>query len=76
VLKLKNNSGAKRLKKHILYSIKFLPNILPFVRQCEKYVTARQATEYSIIRRMLFAVWITKATDPHLEYVILIASPR
>jgi len=59
--------------KHILYSINFLPNILPFLRQCEKYGTARQTTDDSIIRRMSFAVWITKAADPHLEYVILIA---
>jgi hypothetical protein len=28
------------------------------------------------IRRMRFACWITKATDTHSEYVILIAFPR
>jgi hypothetical protein len=42
----------------------------------EKYVTARQATDDNIIRRMRFACRITKATDTHLEYVILIAFPR
>jgi len=35
-----------------------------------------ETTEYSITRRMLFACWITKATNTHLEYVILIAFPR
>ena len=30
----------------------------------------RQATDDSIIRRMLFACWITKATDTHSSYVI------
>jgi hypothetical protein len=39
----------------------------------EEYGTARQATDDNIIRRMRFACWITKATDTHSEYVILIA---
>ena len=38
-----------------------------------KSVTARHATDDNIIRRMNFAFWITKATDTHSEYVILIA---
>jgi len=46
------------------------------MRQCEKYGTARQATDNNIIGRMRFVFWITKATDPHSKYVILIAFPR
>jgi hypothetical protein len=42
----------------------------------EKYGTVGQATDGNIIRRMRFAWWITKATDSHSEYVILIALPR
>jgi hypothetical protein len=42
----------------------------------EKYGTARQATDDNIIRRMRIACWVTKATDTHSEYVILIAFPR
>jgi hypothetical protein len=42
----------------------------------EKYGRARQATDDNIIRRMRFACWITKATDTHSEYVILIAYPQ
>jgi hypothetical protein len=42
----------------------------------ENYGTAEEATDYNIIRRMLIACWITKATDTHSEYVILIAFPR
>jgi hypothetical protein len=41
----------------------------------EKYGRARQTTDGNIIRRMHFACWITKATDIHSEYVILIAFP-
>jgi hypothetical protein len=54
----------------------FFPKIVPFMRYVEKYVTARQPTDDNIIRRMRFACWITKATDTHSEYVILIAFPR
>jgi hypothetical protein len=42
----------------------------------EKFVTARQATDDNITRRMRFACWITKATDTHSEYVILNTIPR
>jgi hypothetical protein len=42
----------------------------------KRYARARQATDGNIIRRMRFACWITKATDTHSEYVILIAFPR
>jgi hypothetical protein len=39
----------------------------------EKFGTARHASDDNILRRMRFACWITKATDAHSEYVILIA---
>jgi hypothetical protein len=42
----------------------------------EKYGRAGQATDDNVIRRMRFACWITKATDTHSEYVILINFPR
>jgi hypothetical protein len=37
---------------------------------------AEQATDDNIARRMRFACWITKTTDTHSEYVILIAFTR
>jgi len=45
------------------------------VHNLEKCCTAGQATDDTIIRRMPFACWITKATNKHSEYVILIAFP-
>jgi hypothetical protein len=42
----------------------------------EKCCRAVEATNDNIIRRMRFACWITKTTDTHAEYVILIAFPR
>ena len=42
----------------------------------EKYGRAGQATDDDIIRHMRIACWITKPTDIHSEYVILIGFPR
>jgi hypothetical protein len=44
----------------------------------EKYGAARQTKDDNIglIRRMRFACLVTKATNTHSEYVILIAFPR
>ena len=43
------------------------PKVVPFVRYCEKYGTAGQATDGNIIRRMRCARWIPKALDTHSE---------
>ena len=42
----------------------------------EKYGTAGQATDDSIIRRTRFACWITIVTHTDPEYVIFIGFPR
>ena len=42
----------------------------------EKYGKSGQATDSNRTRRMRFACWIIKATDTHVEYVILIALLR
>ena len=42
----------------------------------ERYSRYRQATDANIVRRMEFACWVTKATDTHSEYVIIIAFLR
>jgi len=38
----------------------------------EKYGTARHATYDGIIQCMCFVCWVTKGTDTHSEYAILI----
>jgi len=40
----------------------------------KRYSRATQATDDNRIRSMRFACWITKATNTHSEYTILIAS--
>ena len=42
----------------------------------EKYCRAKQVADDNIIWRVGFALRITKATDTHLEYVIVIAFTR
>jgi hypothetical protein len=41
----------------------------------KKYCIAGQVTDDNIIRRMVFACWITKAAGTHSEYLILIPFP-
>jgi hypothetical protein len=42
----------------------------------EKYYRAGQPTDDSIILRVRFARWVTKATDTHTEYAIINAFPQ
>jgi hypothetical protein len=62
--------------ENVLCSIIFFRKSCCLWFNVEKYGTARQATGDNIIRHMRFACWITKATDTHSEYVILIAFPQ
>jgi hypothetical protein len=41
----------------------------------KKYCKTGQVTDENIIRPMCIAFWITKTTNTHSEYVILIAFP-
>jgi hypothetical protein len=67
------------IKKHILWST--IPPPPPHQTSCrlgddvEEYGTARETTDIKIVWRTRIAYWITKATDTHSEYVILIAFP-
>jgi hypothetical protein len=65
----------EKIKTHILRSKTFFRKSCRLWDNVEKFGRARQATDDNIIRRMRFACWITKATDTHSEYVILIAVP-
>jgi len=61
----------EKIKIHFMFNF-FFPKIVPFMRYC----TARQATDGNITRSIRIACWITMPTNPHSEYVILIAFPR
>jgi hypothetical protein len=64
---------VEEIKTYFVFNIFFFPKIMSFVRLYGKIWYCRQATDGNIIRRMRIACWITKATDTHAEYVILIA---
>ena len=64
-----------KVKTHFTFSNFYFPKIVPFIRLCGKYSTARQFTGDNIIQRVRLACWITQAIDTHPDYVILIAFP-
>jgi hypothetical protein len=80
VLLTMRNVSDKRCREN--QNTHFMFNNFFFRKSCrlwdnvEKYGRVGQATGDNIIRRMRFACWITKATNTHTEYVILIAFPR
>jgi hypothetical protein len=68
---------VEKIETYILYSITFFyEDRAVYDDNVEKRGTARQTTDDNKTRRTRFACWITKATDTHSEYVILIAFPR
>jgi hypothetical protein len=66
---------VEKIKTHILRSITFFRESCRLRDNVEKYSRTGRATDCNIIGRMRSACWITKATDTHSEYVILIAFP-
>jgi hypothetical protein len=67
---------VEKIKTQILCSITFFRKSCRLRYNVEKYGRARQATDDNITRFMCIACWITKATNTHSEYVIIIAFPR
>ena len=63
----------EKIKKHILCSMTFSELRAVYV---EEHGRAMQDTNEDMIRRMLLACWMPKATDTHSEYSIIIAFPR
>jgi hypothetical protein len=65
----------QRKLKHTFDGSPLPPKLCCLWDNVEKYGTARQATDDNIIWHMCIACWITKATNTHSKYVILIAFP-
>jgi hypothetical protein len=75
LLRIRNvsdKSCRKNQNTHFMFCNSF-SKIVPLRDNVEKYGTGRQVTYDNIIWRMCFACWITKATNTHSEYVIIIA---
>jgi hypothetical protein len=68
---------VEKIQTHILYPLNFPPKILPFVKWCGKIWKSRTSHGWEfIIRRMRFACWISKASDIHSKFVILLDFSR
>ena len=62
--------------KHTFYvQISFPENSAVYEIMWKKYGAAKQVTDGNIKRRMLIARYLSKSTNTHSEYVILIAFP-
>jgi len=71
------NVVGKKQKRHILPSLTFFPRKSCCLRDnVENDSTATQVIDDNKIKRMRTACWVTKTTDTHSEYVILIPFPR
>jgi hypothetical protein len=76
LLRMRNaayKSYRENKNTHFMFS-NILLKIVPWDK-VKKYRTAQRATDANIMQRMCFACWITKLTDTHSEYVMLIAFP-
>jgi hypothetical protein len=68
--------SLEKIKTHKFCSVTFFRKSYRLWDNVEKIGRARQVTD-DVIWRMRLACWITKATETHSEYVILIAfSPQ
>jgi hypothetical protein len=79
ILRMRNvsdKSCTQNQNTHFMFNNFFAWKSCRLWDNVEKYGRARQAIDDNITRRMRFACWITKATDTHTQYVILIAFPR
>ena len=64
-----------KIKTHLIFHDFFLSKVMPYTRQCGK-IPNRKIGNILVIRLMRFACWISKATDTHSEYELLIAFPQ
>ena len=68
---------VEKLKTHILCSINFSSeNRNSYNIMWKRYGRSGQNTDDNIIQRIRFPCWITKDTNTHLEYVILVCPWR
>ena len=71
-----SDKSCKESHNRLFMCDNIFPKTVPFMRYVEKYGSAEEAADDSIILGVRIAYCINKATDTHLEYVILLAFTR
>jgi hypothetical protein len=66
----------EEIKPHIFLSVTSFRKSSCLQENVEKYGRVRHVTNDNSIRRMHIACWVTKATDTHSEYLILVHFPQ
>jgi len=69
-----SDETVDKIKTHILCSVTCFRKSRRLWDNVEKYGTAGQSTDDNTRRRMRLACRISKATDTHSEYIILLLS--
>ena len=72
---MSQTKAVEKIKTHLMFSNYFPEKSYRFLDNAEKCGRVGQAKDDNITQRMHFACRITKATDTHSEYVILISFP-
>ena len=78
LLRMRNIVAKRRRENqrtHFMFNNFFFENRVLY-ENVEKYGRTKEATDDTVIRRMRFSCWITRATNTHSEYVIVIGFPR
>jgi hypothetical protein len=68
--------AVEKIITHVLCSVTLFRKSCRLLDNVGKYARVKQVTGDNIIRRMRFARCVTRTTDTHSKYVILIAFPR
>ena len=63
---------VEKIRTHMSCSVTFSWRFCSLWDNVERYGRTREASDDSIVWCICFACWITKATDSHSEYVILL----
>jgi hypothetical protein len=67
---------AQKIKTHILCSVTPAPQVVSFVKYCNKKNIVEPGRSQMTIWRMRFPCWIHEAKHTHLDYVMVFPFPQ
>jgi hypothetical protein len=75
-MKIVSNILVGKIMTHMFYSTTFFPQIVPRMDDAKKNSRADQTTGENMTRLIRITRWISKVTNPHSEYEVLLAFPQ